>query len=153
MTASPLVESKFPVGSSASRMAWIAAQRSRHGDALLLAARKLRRIVLNAMRHAHAFQRIVHALLALGRRHSAVGERQFDVLIHREVADQVEGLENEADFAIADARAFAELEILHRLAVQNIAAVAGRIEQARESPAASTCRSPTARRSKDTRPS
>ena len=45
--------------------------------------------------------------LRSARRHSPIGERQFHVLVHREIADQVERLENEADFAIADARALA----------------------------------------------
>ena len=45
----------------------IAAQRARHGHALLLAARKLRRVVLHAVRHAHALQSFLHAPLALRR--------------------------------------------------------------------------------------
>ena len=44
----------------------------------------------------------LHALLALGGAHAAVGERQLDVLEHREVADQVEALEDEPDLAVAD---------------------------------------------------
>ena len=36
---------------------WLAAQRSSDGDALLLAARELRRIVLHPMRHLHFFRR------------------------------------------------------------------------------------------------
>ena len=40
-------------------------------------------------------------LPALGRLHAAVGERQLDVLEHRQVADQVEALEDEADLAVA----------------------------------------------------
>ena len=35
----------------------------------------------------------------------AVGERQLDVLEHGQIADQVEALEDEADLAVADARA------------------------------------------------
>ena len=58
----------------------LAAHRARHGDALLLAARELAGQVLGAVRHAHALERRRHALLALGRAHAAVGERQLDVL-------------------------------------------------------------------------
>jgi hypothetical protein len=35
----------------------------------------------------------------------AIGQRQLDVLEHGQVADQVEGLEDEADLAVADAGA------------------------------------------------
>jgi hypothetical protein len=45
------------------------------------------------------------ALLALGGRHAAVGERQFHVLVDREIANQVERLEDEADLAITNPRA------------------------------------------------
>ena len=44
----------------------IAGQRARDRHALLLTARELRRIMLDAVRHAHALQRLVDALLALG---------------------------------------------------------------------------------------
>ena len=40
-------------------------ERARNRDALLLTARELRRIVVQAMRHAHALERFDHALLAL----------------------------------------------------------------------------------------
>ena len=72
----------------------------------------------------------MHPLLALGRRHPAIGERKLDVLVHRQIADQIERLENESDLAIADARALGELQVLHRLGVQHVGAVGGRIEQA-----------------------
>ena len=58
-----------------------------------------------------------------------IGERQLDVLVNGEVADQVEALEDEADLLVADARAVGEVEILDRLAVQQVTATAGRVEQ------------------------
>ena len=125
-----MAESRFPVGSSASRIDRIAAQRARHGHALLLTARELRRIVLHAVRHAHPLERFLHALLALGRAHAAIGQRQFDVLVHRKVADQVERLEDKADLPVADAGALGELQPAHRPAVQRVGAVAGSIQQA-----------------------
>ena len=42
--------------------------------------------------------------------HAAVGQRQLDVLVDGEVADQVERLEDEADLAVADARPLGELQ-------------------------------------------
>ena len=78
-----------------------------------------------------AFQRFHHALLAFRRRHPlAVGERQFDVFIHREIADQVETLEDESDLLVANAGTLGEVEVLHRLAVQRVAAASRRVEQA-----------------------
>ena len=108
---------------------WIAAQGASHRDALLLTAGELRRIVLHAMRHADALQRLMHALLALRAGHAAIGERQLDVLIHRQIADQVERLEDEADLAIANARPLAQLQTLDGFAVQDVGAVGRRIEQ------------------------
>ena len=132
ITASPLAESRFPVGSSASRIEGDPDQGARHGHALLLTARELRRIVLHAVRHADFFQRLVHPLLALRRRHAAIGQRQLDVLVDREIADQVERLEDEADLAIADARPLLHLQAAHRLAVQHVLPVGGRVEQAQD---------------------
>ena len=61
--------------------------------------------------HADALKRLHDALLAVSRWHLlAIGKRQFDVFVHGEIADQVETLEDEADFLIADARALGEVE-------------------------------------------
>ena len=71
------------------------------------------------MRHADAFERFDHALAALGLGHAvAVGQRQLDVLEHGQVADQVEGLEDEADLAVADARALGRADVRDRAAVE-----------------------------------
>ena len=37
--------------------------------------------------------------------HAAIGQRQLDVFIDREIADQIKTLKDETDFAIANARA------------------------------------------------
>ena len=58
-----------------------------------------------------------------------VGERQLDVFVNREIADQIEALEDEADLLVADARPLGEIQVLRRVAVQRIAAAGGRIEQ------------------------
>src|SRR5579872_3375328 len=83
------------------------------------------------MRHPDAIEGIVNALLPLGRWHSAISERQFHVFVHRKVADQIKRLENKADFAVADTRALGQLEILNRFAIQDVTAVARRIEQSK----------------------
>ena len=90
-------------------------QCARHGHALLLTTGELRGIVPDAMRHAHALQRLITRALPLRGRHLlAIRERQFDILIHRQIANQVEALEDESDLLIADARRSAEIKILDR---------------------------------------
>ena len=70
-------------------------------------------------------------LLALGRRHSgAIGERQLDVLLDGEVADQIEALKDEADLLVANPRALAEAQVLHWLAVEQIFPAGRSIQQA-----------------------
>jgi len=48
---------------------------------------------------------LLHALAPFGGFHAAVGERQLDVLEHRQIANQVEALKDEPDLAVAYARA------------------------------------------------
>ncbi len=111
MTASPFLESRFPVGSSASRMTAAPPDRARHSDALLLTAGELAGQVLGTMRHADLFERRHHPFLALGGSHAPIREGQLDVLVHVEIANQVEALEDEPDFAVANAGPLREREI------------------------------------------
>ena len=91
-------------------------QRASHSHALLLAAGKLRRIMPEPVRHSDALQRFHHSLLAVGGGHSLpVGQRQFHVLVNREIADQVETLKDETDFLVANARPLGEIQIFDRL--------------------------------------
>ena len=108
----------------------LAGDRARHGDALLLTAGQLARQVFRAVRHAHALEGVGHTLAAFGRPHPAVGERQLDVLEHRQVANQVEALEDESDLAIADPRPLRGPQLGDRTVVQVIRAVRGGVEQA-----------------------
>ena len=110
----------------------VPSQPAGHRHALLLTAGELRGVVLHAVRHADLLQRLLHALLALRGAHAAIGQRQLDVLVDRQVADQVEGLEDEADLAVADARALGRLELLDRPAVERVAALGRRVQQAQD---------------------
>src|SRR5215470_7869088 len=102
----------------------------RDSHALLLASGELGGIVTNAMRHAHTLERLHDSLLALGRWHLLpIRQRQLYVFINREVANQVETLKNETDFAIADTGACRKLQALDRLPVQFILSTCRRIEQ------------------------
>ena len=89
----------------------IAAQRARHGHALLLTARELRRDSASCgATSPRARAHPAPAACAPRRRHAAISQRQFHVLVDREIADQVECLEDEADLAVADARPLGKLQ-------------------------------------------
>src|SRR6267154_2373934 len=109
----------------------IANQRARHSDTLLLTSRKLRRIVAQAMSHADALERVLHFLLALAGASAAISQRQLHIFVHGEVADQVEGLKDESNLTIANARALADGEFADRLAIQLIIAIGRRVEQSK----------------------
>ncbi len=83
-----------------------------------------------AVSHANAFERVLHFLLALAGARAAIGKREFDVFVNGQVADQVEGLKDEANLAIANARALADGQLGDGLAVQLVIAFRRRIEQA-----------------------
>src|SRR5471030_3101647 len=124
----------------------LAGDGARHGDALLLTARELAGQMLRAMRHPDALERRFDALLALGGLHAAIGERQLDVLEHRQVADQVEALEDEPDLAVAHAGALRGRELGHRPVVEQVLPLGGRVEQAQDR---EKCRLAAARRAGD----
>src|ERR1044071_5571264 len=108
----------------------LAAHGARHGDTLLLTAGQLAGQVLRAMRHADALERGGDALLALGRPHAAIRERQLHVLEYVEIANQIETLKNESDLAIAHPRPLRQRQLRHCLVVQRVGAVARRVQQA-----------------------
>src|SRR5919197_1892035 len=111
---------------------WFARDGSRDGDTLLLTARQLTRKMLRAMRHSDAFERRFDALFALGGLHAAVGEWQLDVLEDREIANQVETLEDEADLAVAHARALRRRQFRDGPVVQEVLAFGRRVEKAED---------------------
>src|SRR5216117_3815727 len=110
----------------------IAHHRARDRDSLLLAPGELHRVMLRAMHHADPLERLLHALGALRPRHATVGERQLDILGDGEVADQIEGLKHEADPPVADSGSLGRRQVGHRLVLEQVAPVAGRIEQAED---------------------
>jgi len=70
--------------------------------------------MVNAMRHADPLERLHHAILVLHRGHLvAIGEWQFDILIHGEIANEIEALKDETNFLIANARARGKIKMLH----------------------------------------
>src|SRR5438552_1587337 len=86
--------------------------------------------MLRTMRHADTFERVGNPPFPLFRQHTAIGERQLDVLEHGEIANQVETLKDEADFSVADARALRGFELRDLATIQRVRAAARRVEQA-----------------------
>src|SRR5260370_3154597 len=72
---------------------------------------------------------MLHLLLPLCGARAAISQWQLDVFVHRQVADQVERLENKSNLAVADPRALANREIRHRRSVHRIIAARLGIEQ------------------------
>ena len=67
---------------------------------------------------------------ALFGRDAGVDQRQLDVVQRGGAGQQVEGLEDESDFFVADARQFVVVQFADQLAVQPVVALAGRIQAA-----------------------
>ena len=91
----------MPVGSSARIIAGSVTSARAIGDALLLAARQLARPVVRPVGEPDPLERGERALAPLARRHAGVDERQLDVAPRRQVGEQVELLEHEADEQVA----------------------------------------------------
>jgi hypothetical protein len=81
--------------------------------------------VLRAVRHADLLERVHHAFLPLGRLHTAVGERKLDVLIHIQIADEIETLKDESNLAVTNASALGERQVRHGLPVERVLAFGG----------------------------
>jgi hypothetical protein len=75
----------------------IVREAARDAGALLLAAGKLRRPMIEAMSEPDERGKVAAVSAALGRDVALVIERRLDVFLHRELRDQVVGLEDEAD--------------------------------------------------------
>ena len=99
------------------------------GDTRLLTARELARPVCGSVGHFHLLEGIHHAILPLRRARAAIRQRQLDVLIHGEIADHVEALKDEADLAMACARAIRVPELRDRAIVARIVSVGRGVEQ------------------------
>lgn len=85
--------------------------------------------MIDAMGHPDFFEGGLCGGTAFRDWHAAIGEGQFDVLVDGEVADQVEALEDEADFAVSDAGALGEIEVSDGLAVEGVGAAGRGVEQ------------------------
>ena len=130
MISLPVWESRLPVGSSARMIDGTIDQGAGDGDALALAAGELVGLVHHARFHADGRQRALARSTRSSAGDAGVNQRQFDVVQRGGAGQQVESLEDEADFFVADARQFVVVQFADQLAVQPVVALAGRVEAA-----------------------
>ena len=102
------------------------------GDALPLAAGELVGLVIHARFEADIGQRLLGALNALGGRRAVVDQRQLHVVQRSGAGKQIECLEDEADFLVANAGQLIVVEFADELAVEPVSAFGWRIEAADE---------------------
>ena len=129
ITASPLFESRFPVGSSASTIG------GRPAIARAIATScwwppesEPGRDLARGVRPTRASAASVRAARSAPV-HAVQRQRVLDVLVHRHVANQVEALEDQADVDVAHARLLAGRELVDAAAVEPVAPARRRVEQ------------------------
>src|SRR4051812_10352769 len=105
-------------------------ERARDRHALLLASRKLRRMIVLAPFESDAMERIHRGLVALFARPAevSVNERELDILDCRRAREQIEALKNEADLRVPDDGALVAIERRDVDAVELVRAVSGTVE-------------------------
>ncbi len=130
----PVAGSRLPVGSSARTDARLLDQRARHRDPLLLAAGKLARPVLDALRRARraraAPARALARRVAAGRRRCSAGIMTFSSAVKS--GEQMVELEDEADLAVAETRQLAVALRRQVLAIEPHLAARRPIERAQD---------------------
>src|SRR5687767_12608712 len=94
-----------------------------------MAARERSGAMLRARSEPDPFERGVNTRFTLCDRNAAERERIFDVLVHRQVAKQVEALEHEADLEVAGLCALARGKAIGGAAVEPVASRGRRVEQ------------------------
>jgi hypothetical protein len=102
------------------------------GDALLLASGELGWVMFEAVGHADFFQCFVDTLTSLRGAHAAVGERQFDIFIDGEIADEIKALEDEPDLTVTNPGACGMVELGHWVAIEVVAAFGGGIQESED---------------------
>ena len=100
-----------------------------HGDALLLSAGELLRVVGGAVDDVHPLQHFVDLRLALRFAEADVAQRQLHVLEDVHVIDEVEALEHEADDAAPQFQSVALAQGGDLPAVEPVTACVGGVEE------------------------
>ena len=103
-------------------------ERARDGHALTLPAGELVRLVAHPVVELDAPQRFLGAILPFFRGDARVDERQFHVVERGRAREEVEGLEDEPNLLVADARQLVVVHLADLLLVQQVAALRRRVE-------------------------
>ena len=103
---------------------------ARNGNALALSAGELVRLMVHALFQIHRAESRFGAFDALCRRGTVVDQRQLHVVQRSGARQQVEGLEDEADLTVADARQLIVVQVADAMSVQCVGALAWRIQAA-----------------------
>ena len=82
--------------------------------------------------HADPLQGLLHAPPPLGPFQITVGQRKLHVLEDPEIADEVEVLEDEADFPVSQVGPLGEGEARHRLAMEAVFPGCGSVQQSHD---------------------
>ena len=82
--------------------------------------------------HGHTLDNLLHQFAAFLLGHTHIEQRQFHVLRHIEFVDEVEALEHEAQFALAQVGTVVLAHLAHVLAVQYVGTLCGCVQQAKD---------------------
>jgi hypothetical protein len=88
--------------------------------------------VLGPVRHADLLERRHDAFLAFRRLHAAVGERQLDVLVHVQIANQVEALKMNPISRLRTRARSGQRQVRTDLPFSDVLALGRRVEQAED---------------------
>src|SRR5438067_3100527 len=106
--------------------------RARNADELLLPARKLARIKILFPDDVKAVERVAHDRIASSLVHVPIGERDIEVLVNREVVEQVIILKNKPDLLVPERRALLRFQGMDRRVFEIVFAAPGMIVHAED---------------------
>ena len=118
--------------------------RARHADQLLLAARQLARIQVLLPDNLKPVEDVGHHALPILAADVPVRERDLEILVHRQVVEQVIALEHEPDVLLVELGALLRVQPVDGLAEEVDTRPTRRRRACRGCAAASTCPRPTA---------
>src|SRR5439155_18341325 len=106
---------QVPGGFIGQKQARTSNDRPSHSYQLLETAREPARIDVPAGDHADAIQHVGHQRLAFRLSNVAIGKRNFQILRHGQIVEQIELLENKADVAFVEFAALLGIEPMYGL--------------------------------------
>src|SRR5215217_2242782 len=105
-------------------------ERAGDRDALSLTARELVGLVSHTLSQVHGVERFLRHFMSLRRTNTTVNQRQLDIVQRSRAREQIERLENETDFLIANTSKLVVVHLRDVLAVEPVFTLARSIETA-----------------------